>query len=341
MMKRLVLMSCAVLVVGAAGAAVATAQESVKTVKDLYAAAAYEDALAAVNRMQSDRPQREVEQYRVFSLTALGRHDEAQKAMEALVRADPTYVLDPAETPPRVQEAFVKVQQRLLPVVTRQLYLDARATLDRKERDEAVKRFEHLLKVIDGAGPAAGSLGELRVLAEGFLDLSRALPVATEVAASVDSEPAQPATAAALPPAAALPGSGAAAPRTSAAAPQPAAPQPAAPRTPAVTAAPPAARTTPATAAAAESRPFALSQELPSWSPTDALSRRSTFSGAVTVRIGADGRVDSAEITRTVHPTYDQMLLRAARNWRYQPAMRDGKPVESELMVEVSLRPAQ
>ena len=41
---------------------------------------------------------------------------------------------------------------------------------------------------------------------------------------------------------------------------------------------------------------------------------RSTFSGAVTVRIGTDGRVESAEITRTVHPTYDQLLLRAARN---------------------------
>ena len=321
MMKRLVLMSCAALVLGAAAPAVATAQESVQTVKDLYAAAAYEDALAAVSRLQSDRPRREVEPYRVFSLTALGRHEEAQKAMEALVRADPLYALDPAETPPRVQEAFVKVQQRLLPVVTRQLYLDARAALDEKDRAEAVARFEKLLTIIDGAGGAAGSLGEMRVLAEGFLDLSRALPAAGAPTPEVD------ATASGAPAAApALAGTSAAA----------------TPDPPARTAAVPPAATAAATVSdGSESRPFALSQELPSWAPTDALSRRGTFSGAVTVRIGTDGRVASAEITSPVHPTYDAILLRTARDWRYQPAMRDGKPVEAELTVEVTLRPPQ
>jgi len=238
------------------------------------------------------------------------------------------------ETPPRVREAFVKVRQRLLPVVTRQLYLDARATLDRKERDEAVKQFENLLKIIDGAGAASASLADLRVLADGFLDLSRALPATTATNATANSEPAEPAVAAALPAAPPPPESGTAATRPAAVT-----PTSSAARTPA----PPVARPPAAavSASGAESRPFALSQELPAWSATDALSRRSTFSGAVTVRIGTDGRVESAEITRTVHPTYDQLLLRAARNWRYQPAMRDGKPVASELTVEVSLRPAQ
>jgi protein TonB len=337
MMQRLVLMSCAALV---AGAAVVSAQEAVKTVKDLYAAAAYEDALAAVNRLQSDGSQRELEPYRVFSLTALGRHEEAQKAMEALVRADPTYLLDPAETPPRVQEAFTKVQQRLLPTVTKQLYLDARAALDRKDRAEAVAQFEKLLKIIDGAGAASASLGELRVLADGFLDLSRALPGATATAATPerDVETTVATTAADLPPAPALTGSGAAATRTPAAT-----SASSSVRTPAVTPVPSATGAPAASVGStgSESRPFALSQELPSWSPTDTLSRRSTYSGAVTVRIGTDGRVDSAEITRSVHPTYDPILLRTARNWRYQPAMRDGKPVQSELTVEVTLRPLQ
>src|SRR5688572_5871609 len=184
-MKRIVWISCAAVLIGAAGGAVTSAQDSsLQTVKELYAAAAYEDALAAVNRLQSDGPRREVEQYRLFSLTALGRHDEAQKAMEALVRADPAYALDPAETPPRVQEAFSKVQQKLLPVVTKQLYSDARGALDRKERAEAIGQFEKLLKIIDGAGPGAASMSELRVLAEGFLDLSRALPGPASAAAA-------------------------------------------------------------------------------------------------------------------------------------------------------------
>src|SRR5688572_4025882 len=202
-MKRIVWISCAAVLIGAAGGAVTSAQDSsLQTVKELYAAAAYEDALAAVNRLQSDGPRREVEQYRLFSLTALGRHDEAQRAMEALVRADPSYALDPAETPPRVQEAFSKVQQKLLPVVTKQLYSDARAALDRKDRAEAIAQFEKLLKVIDGAGPGTASLGELRVLADGFLDLSRALPgptpeappgEAVKTAAATNGAPAVPA----------------------------------------------------------------------------------------------------------------------------------------------------
>ena len=346
-MKRIVWISCAAVLIGAAGSAVTSAQESsLQTVKELYAAAAYEDALAAVNRLQSDGPRREVEQYRLFSLTALGRHDEAQKAMEALVRADPAYALDPAETPPRVQEAFSKVQQKLLPVVTKQLYSDARGALDRKERAEAIGQFEKLLKIIDGAGPGAASMSELRVLAEGFLDLSRALPGPSPAAAapsetakmtaSTNGAPVTTSTPPAPTPTAnprqtpgAAAGSGSSA----------------ATRTPASTPGPSVARPsltqTLSPEAGADTRPFPLSQGLPAWSPTDALSRRATFSGAVTVKIGSDGRVDSAEMTRPVHPTYDPILLRTARSWRYQPAMRNGQPVESELTVEVNLRPPQ
>lgn len=303
-MKRLVLMSWAAALVSAAAATGAAAQDPVKTVRDLYAAAAYEDALAAANRVQGARPHA-VEQYRVYSLTALGRHEEAQKAMEALVRADPAYQLDPAETPPRVQDAFSKVQQRLLPVVTRELYQEARAALDRKDRDGAIAQFEKLLAIIDGAGPATPAMGELRVLADGFLDLSRALPAGEPVAAGTADEEA--------------PGS-------------PAAPA----RDDAVTAAAP-----PRAVGIPETRPVAIEQDIPAWVPNDTLSRRSTFSGAVLVRIGTDGRVDAAEIARPVHPTYDGALLRAARQWRYQPATRNGLPVASELTVEITLRPPQ
>lgn len=307
MMKRVVLISGAAAVMCAAAVTGAAAQDPVQTVRDLYAAAAYEDALAAANRMQGQRP-RAVEQYRVYSLTALGRQEEAQKAMEDLVRADPAYTLDPVETPPRVLDAFTKVRQQLLPVVTRELYQQARAALDRKDRASAIAQFERVLTIIDGAGAGApASLGELRVLAEGFLDLSRALPDATEAAAGTSAPP--------------VPASGtpAAAPESSTAA---AAPPPAVPALP-------------------ETRPVAIEQDLPPWVPTDALSRRSTFSGAVLVRIGADGRVESAVIERSVHPTYDPALLRAARQWRYQPAMSGGKPVPTELTVEITLRPPQ
>jgi outer membrane biosynthesis protein TonB len=313
-MKRLALRSTMALLVCAAGAAAAAGQDSVQTVKDLYAAAAYEDALAAVDRLQRDKPQHEVEQYRVLTLTALGRTEEAQKAMEAMIEADPSYVLDPVETPPRVQEAFVRVRQRMLPVVTKQLYADARAALERKDRESAIGKFEKLLKIIDSAGPAKESMADMRVLADGFLGLSKALPTGAPAPASGGSAVSAP-----------VPTPG----------PSPAAAAPATPGTPGA-GRPAAGR--PA-AAGVETRPVAISQSLPTWFPSDSLSRRSAFSGSVKVSIGTDGRVSGAEIVESVHPTYDPMLLRAARDWLYQPAKRNDVPVASELIVEVNLRP--
>jgi TonB family protein len=297
---------------------VSAAQEPLQTVKQLYGEANYEDALAALDKLPADTVRPEIEQYRVLSLTALGRSEEAQKVMEGLIRADPSYSLDPSETPPRVREAFTTVRQKLLPGLTRQLYFDARAALDRRERDQAIAMFSKVIAIIDSAGNAAGSSAELRILADGFLDLSRALPVsgaaASTTAAVTSPEPATPT-------------------------PTPAAPTPAAPTSGASARAASAAVIS--AGAVIETRPVALSQELPVWQPGDSLSRRGVYNGAVLVRIGTDGKVHSAEITKSVHPTYDSSLLRAARNWRYQPAKRGEIPVPSELTVEVNLRPPQ
>ena len=65
------------------------------------------------------------------------------------------------------------------------------------------------------------------------------------------------------------------------------------------------------------------------------------FNGSIKVTIGTDGRVSDVEIVESVHPTYDSMLLRAARSWLYQPAKRNDVPVVSELVVEVNLRPRE
>ena len=54
--------------------------------------------------------------------------------------------------------------------------------------------------------------------------------------------------------------------------------------------------------------------------------------GSVTVRvrIGADGRVRSAEKLRATHEDFFQATQRhALRNWRFKPATVDGRPVES------------
>jgi hypothetical protein len=42
---------------------------------------------------------------------------------------------------------------------------------------------------------------------------------------------------------------------------------------------------------------------------------------------------------KSVHPAYDQLVLRAARNWVYQPAKKDGAPIASEKIVQIAVTP--
>ena len=45
-----------------------------------------------------------------------------------------------------------------------------------------------------------------------------------------------------------------------------------------------------------------------------------------------------ARLQKSLDPRYDQLLLAAARNWIYQPAMRDGRatPFVKAVRVELS-----
>jgi TonB family protein len=90
-----------------------------------------------------------------------------------------------------------------------------------------------------------------------------------------------------------------------------------------------------------DTRPVALQQAMPPWWPTDPVTRRTAFSGVVRVHVGADGRVESAELVRPIHPRYDPVLLKAARGWLYEPARRNDVPIAADLNVEVTLRPTQ
>ena len=57
------------------------------------------------------------------------------------------------------------------------------------------------------------------------------------------------------------------------------------------------------------------------------------------MQISAEGKVTNAEIIKSVHPAYDQSLLRAARGWLYEPAKKDGVAIPSEKTVEVAVTP--
>ncbi len=294
--RGVVLLGAAVLV-GTVSVVPAQAQDALQQIKTLYASAAYEDALSVIARAQTTGRRPEFEQYRVFCLVALGRTAEAEKAIASVVEADPSFVPDAREMSPRIREMFARTRKALVPDIAQRLYLDGREALDRKDKPAAVAKFEAVVRLIDSTagdksgGGAEGSdsvgplLSELRLLASGFLDLSRV--------ATADPRPEQARQAQARP-------SGAASMDIVAPAP--------------------------------------IKQELPAWTPPDQSVRRE-YRGSIRVFISEAGKVTDAELAPGVHPSYDRLLLAAAKTWEYQPALRNGSPIASEKVIEVVLKP--
>src|SRR5205814_9964563 len=113
--------------------------------RDLYASAAYDDALAVLNRLRSSdhapSQSRAIEQYRAFCLLALGRAADAEQAIEAVVTAEPSYHPSDSDVSPRIRNAFADVRRRMLPVIVQQKYAQAKAAYERKEWAAAASGF--------------------------------------------------------------------------------------------------------------------------------------------------------------------------------------------------------
>jgi len=158
---------------------IVASQDSLATARDLYASAAYEDALAVLNRLRtssSSEDGRSIEQYRAFCLLALGRSDEAERAIEAVVVSQPLYHPSESEVSPRLRTAFSDVRRRMLPGIIQDRYAQAKTAFDRKEYAFAAQGFKQVLDVLadQDVGNAANQppLSDLRTLAGGFYELA-------------------------------------------------------------------------------------------------------------------------------------------------------------------------
>src|SRR5262245_42067327 len=93
-----------------AGSDRVVADDSRSAARELYASASYEEALAVLNRLRAASVPGEespaIEQYRAFCLMALGRSDEAMKAIEALIAAAPAYRPIDGDVAPRMRATF-------------------------------------------------------------------------------------------------------------------------------------------------------------------------------------------------------------------------------------------
>jgi hypothetical protein len=288
---------------------VAAAQTSLPAARDLYAAAAYEDALQVLNtiRTSEQRPDdgRAVEQYRALCLFALGRVAEAESAIESLVQVAPSYHLTDADVSPRVRAAFHDVRRRVLPGVIQRTYETANAAFARKD-PAAAEGFKLVLDLLAdpdlGATATRSPLSELRTLASGFLALGAAQTPAPAPAPAPPIAPLAPVQA-----------------------PPPPAPLPAPARNPSNRIyGPEDVNVVP---------PIVVRQSFAALADVFAV-----HAGIVEVVVDEIGEVVAAKTVVSVNAVYDRVALATARSWRYRPATLDGAAVKYRTIVQLQLK---
>ena len=295
------------------------AQDSLTAAKDLYASAAYEDALSTLTRLTevggaAPEIARQVDEYRAFCLYALGRTGEAESVAEAMIRREPMMKLDSPDVSPRLEVMFSTVRKRLLPILIRERFKTARTALEQKKLAEAEPQLAEAKLMIADAEKLAiqdDGLADLSVLVDGFLQLVRstadqrqatAQPAAVNVA---QESPAATASAPTAPPATA----------------------------------PASRRTEPAPVPASAPRvytvddvgvvpPAVVNQRMPAMTPDLVrITKAMNTSAVVEIVIDEKGDVVDATIIKSVNTSFDNIVIGAARRWKYRPAMKDGVAV--------------
>ncbi len=83
--------------------------------------------------------------------------------------------------------------------------------------------------------------------------------------------------------------------------------------------------------------PATISQEMPPWRP--ARQETQTYEATLILTIDASGEVTSVGLLGSLHPAYDALLRRAASQWKFRPATRNGRPVEFRKVLAIRLLP--
>jgi hypothetical protein len=285
------------------------AQDALIAARDLYRSAAYEEALVRLDGLRGSAhvadEGRFIEQYRAFCLLALGRTAEAERAMEAVVTAAPSFRPSDADESPRVNSAFRQVRGRMLPGIIQQRYAEAKAAFDRHDAVSAKAGFQQVLDLLADVdiAPVVNQppLSELRTLAAGFRDLSaKAAPPPSAVPLMT------PKSAAALPSAVS-----------------------AIRREPASQALPDRIY---GIADASVVPPVVVRE---SWAALAGVFAVRT--GAIEVVIDETGAVAAATMKTAVNVVYDRLALTEAKRWRYKPATLDGVPVKFRKLIQLDL----
>jgi TonB family protein len=302
------------------------AEETLASARELYASAAYEDALVILNRLRinaTSDDQLPIDQYRAFCLLALGRTQDAVQAIEAVVTARPTYQPADSEVSPRIRSAFTDVRRRLLPGLIESRYATAKAAFDRKEFSTAATGFKQVLEALSDpdVSVAAGKppLSDIKTLSAGFFDLSTA--AAAVVAAAAPPPPPPPV---AVPPPAPIPT--------------------ASPAPVAVAAAASAVPRVYGTEDPGIVAPVPVRQVLPEYQkPPIAIAAAGKLmappnKGMLEIVVDERGAVENAIMRISIQPAYDAQILEATKSWKYKPATKDGAPVKYRKYITINVK---
>jgi len=306
----------ATIIVLAVSITAAASDESLARAKDLYRSAAYDEALAVLDRVaveSSGATKVEANEYRLFCLIALDRKTDARVAIEAMVNADPFYQLSTDQASPRVRTMFRDIRQSLLPAIVQREYNSAKTAFDKQDGD-ATEQFDRVLKLLeDPQITPSAAMNDLRLVASGFRDLSKARAPRVEFAAATAPVVAQMEASSVTPP----PGPGAPANAASPA-----------------RSGPPVYRDGDADVVP----PVTIRQVLPQWNVPQGTRPGAWQPEAILeVTINESGDVVSAILRKPFHPSYDPQLVKAAMTFKYEPARRAGVPVRYVKLVAVRL----
>ena len=223
-----------------------------------------------------------------------------------LRRRSSTY--DIASHPPKFVSLYLAVKRRTLPDAAIALYGAAQASFEGGQFVTASAQFKDLLGMLSDPEAAAGKLGDLKVLANGFSKLSE------QRLAEVN-------------------------------APAPAPPPPVAESTLAgMYLAPNSSRVTPMGSRVVYNSedpgvipPAIIDQRMPPWIPPNPVFAYSIFHGTLEVIVDENGAVESRTMSEPAFPSYDRELLNVAQRWKYAPATKDGRPVKYRKVITVTL----
>ncbi|WP_291983740.1 energy transducer TonB [Luteitalea sp.] len=304
----------------------------------LYTAASYDEALDAFEAARQIDLAREdrvtLDQHRMLCLLALGRTAAAEEAAASLLETKPDFVLSASEASPRVRARFDDTRRRVLPAVVRRVYTDAKRAYDSGDYTAARDGFAQLSQMLADPQVAAAdpSFADLGTLTDGFLQLSAAAIERRAARRDYDTVQAalavlQPSTQGfrpmASPAAAAMSAPGLDAPLALDGVPETAAARP--------VMSPPF---TPLGIFTFDWRdkdvtpPMPMTQAVSGWWGAMGEPAAGTPLGAIEVVVDESGHVVDARIYQSVNRVYDAVLLESARQWRYQPAMKDGRAVK-------------